>query len=130
MHGNITNERKKMSFNIILAHWLNNVESMLKEKHKWLGESDRRQAANEAMHTFNDKDYDDEDSATLDVINTKECMSDFNLNVSFKGGKLFVDMAVDYLDGSNKETYDVDSVDDIMEKIQDVIESHIFESRD
>lgn len=104
---------------IVLKRFLNMVEEELSKKETWLPEEERLRAAELALHLFVVEKYSTESAAVEDTVaHADGKMKNFEMKLKFQEGKI----NVNYLDGTDIEIYAADSLDDVLEKISDVIE--------
>lgn len=97
----------------------NLVEIQLKKNGLWMTDENKQEAAEEARCLFIAKDYSSEEATVEDVLKTKKeiIRKDFKLKISFQNGVL----NINYMDGSDMESYRINSDDDIFEKIQSAV---------
>lgn len=103
---------------VVVKRFVNMVEEELSTKGMWMPEEGRLRAAKLALHLFSVENYSTESAAVEDTVaHIAGKMRDFTMKLSFRRGKL----TVDYLDGTDIEVAEVDSLDDILEKAGEAI---------
>lgn len=101
-------------------YFLRLVESHLKDKNLWLPKEQQITVAKQAAYLFTVEDYSSEENAVEDAVNAnKSKVKNFELNISYKNG----DLTINYLDGSDIESHEVESNEEIMDIVEDAIKT-------
>lgn len=96
------------------------VEAELEKRNLWMESEDKMEAARKSMELFFAEDYSGEDGAVCEVLACMEerCKKkEFKLSVIFQNGKL----SIDYLDGSDVEEFDIDTVYDLYGRVHEAV---------
>lgn len=103
-------------------YFLRLVESYLKDKNLWLPKEQQIKAAKRATYLFTVEDYSKEENAVEDAVNAnKSKLKNFELKISYKDGNL----TINYLDGSDIESYEAESNEEIMDIVEDAIKTAV-----
>ena len=103
-------------------YFLRLVESYLKDKNLWLPKEQQIKAAKRATYLFTVEDYSTEENAVEDAVNAnKSKLKNFKLKISYKDGNL----TINYLDGSDIESYEAESNEEIMDIVEDAIKTAV-----
>lgn len=103
-------------------YFLKLVESYLKDKNLWLPKEQQIKAAKHAAYLFTVEDYSTEENAVEDAVNANNSkLKNFELKISYKDGNL----TINYLDGSDMESFEAHSSEEIMDAVEDAIKTAV-----
>lgn len=101
-------------------YFLRLVESYLKDKNLWLPREQQINVAKHAAYLFTVEDYSTENNAVEDAVKANESkLQNFELKISYKDGNLIIN----YLDGSDIESYEVESNEEIMDIVEEAVKT-------